>query len=325
MGTLNVVATGLAQVASQEQIAPSVSTPTAETEASALASDPEPAFVVPVPVPDTTTDSELPVEPVTPSAVPVAAPQPDVHVHLLPLMPTIAEGTTVIQAPVAEANGGPENAPSTHEVGRASVVSAEERGKALECAEMVPEEKPVEEAKLAVNGTLEEAVKPVSNESSEEEKPTDNGVEGPTPVVNNSSDEAKPTSSASAIEEPKSAVNDTPEEAKPTPALNATPTKEPITNGAPPTPPVPASPSPSSKKMRFPSLSTRHSRRSSASVTEFGEAPGSPGQSKEKLDTHASRAAGETVRRKRTSIFGKIKGIFDSPHATNGHGKTNGA
>lgn len=318
-------AAGLAQAASElvEQIAPSVSTPTPATEAPAPASDPEPtpAASVPEPIPAApepaapAITTEPTVDPVTPSAVlpasEAAAPKQasTVFIHVLPLMPTPVEGAAVARAPVAEANGGAENGPSTHELG-APVKAVEGQG-------IVSAEK--EEAKLTVNGTSEEAVTPAVNGTPEE---------AVTPAVNGTSEGTKPIPNGT--EESKPAVNGTTHEAKPTPTLNGTPTKEPATNGASPTTPVPvpASPSPSSirsKKMRFPSLSARHSRRSSASATELGEAPGSPGQSREKLDTHASRAAaGETVRRKRTSIFGKIKGIFDSPQA-NGHAKTNGA
>lgn len=321
VGTVKDTVAGLAQAATQlvEQIAPSVSTPTSAAEAPAPASDPEPTPAASEPVPEPT--AEPTADPVTPTAVltpaEVAAPQvaPDVPVHVLPLdpappAPTIVEGTAVASAPAAEANGEPENGPSTHEVASEPVVGAEVREKAIEGEGIVPEEKPTEETKPAINGTPEEDAKPIVNGTSEAEKPAANGTE-----------ESKPTTNGTPA--PVAA------ETKATPTLNGTPTK-PATNGSSPTTPVPASPSPSStkeKKMRFPSLSARHSRRSSGSVTELGEAPGSPGQSKEKLDTHASRAAaGETVRRKRTSIFGKIKGIFDSPHA-NGHGKaaSNGA
>ncbi|GBE79188.1 hypothetical protein SCP_0203850 [Sparassis crispa] len=69
------------------------------------------------------------------------------------------------------------------------------------------------------------------------------------------------------------------------------------TNGASKSPP--ASPN---KTMRFPSIgSSRHSSR--ASVSEFGESSGAD------KETHASRV-NTTQRKKRSSIFGRIKDIF---------------
>lgn len=132
-----------------------------------------------------------------------------------------------------------------------------------------------------------------------EEKPAINGVNGtpaPVPVA-----EEKPaTNGVNGADKPATNDASTPAPA-PAPATNGkatTPTKE--------------------KKMRFPSLSSRHSRARSSiesGANEHGEktSPAASPNGKEKKDTVSSRFAGSQRQKRKTSLFGKLKDVFSHP------------
>ncbi len=175
----------------------------------------------------------------------------------------------------------------------------------------VSESKPLETLVVEGSATAETAVVPAPEPAPAEEQPS---THEPTAVNGTSYSEEKPATNGVAPAEDKAdAVNGTSESAKP-----ATPPEspKPATNGAgkATTPTTPTK----EKKMRFPSLSSRHSRARSSlesGASELGvkdkdkDANGN-GNGK---DSVPGRFANSQRPKRRTSMFGKLKDVFSSP------------
>lgn len=173
----------------------------------------------------------------------------------------------------------------------------------------VSESKPLETLVVEGSTTAETAVVPAPEPTAVEEKPSTHE-----PTAANGTSEAKPkTNGVTPAEDKAAAVNGTTATATDAPKPEAAPVPEspkPATNGAGKTTTTPTK----EKKMRFPSLSSRHSRgRSSveSGASELGvkekEANGNG------KDTVSSRFAGSQRDKRRTSMFGKLKDVFSSP------------
>ncbi|CCL99164.1 uncharacterized protein FIBRA_01179 [Fibroporia radiculosa] len=240
----------------------------------------------------------------------VAAPHlaPNVPIHVLPLLPevpVVAPGVTNTRQGVAQQeNSDVISEPSTHVPagmngigGRASSPATVSKPSETETSVVgttaASEEEPVESVVLDPVVVSNSAVDAAPANGSPAELPsTSDTAAAPIPEkpIANGSSAPVTTASASAPE---------------TPAVNGSSAH---TNGTTSKATLPSTPPAKEKRMRFPSLSVR-SRRSSSSVhtstTEFGADPGKEGTKSETL--------GGTHRKKRSSIFGKLKGIFDSP------------
>ncbi|KAI0721924.1 hypothetical protein C8T65DRAFT_734909 [Cerioporus squamosus] len=165
----------------------------------------------------------------------------------------------------------------------------------------VSESKPLETLVVEGSTTAETAVVPAPEPAAAEEKPS---THEPTAV--NGTSEAEPaTNGVSAAEDKAVAVNGTSESPKPATAPES---PKPATNGA-----EKATTPTKEKKMRFPSLSSRHSRgRSSveSGASELGVKDKVANGNGNGKDSVSSRFAGSQRQKRRTSMFGKLKDVF---------------
>ncbi|RPD61978.1 hypothetical protein L226DRAFT_535355 [Lentinus tigrinus ALCF2SS1-7] len=166
----------------------------------------------------------------------------------------------------------------------------------------VSESKPLETLVVEGSTTAETAVV-AAPEPSAAEKPS---THEPT-AVNGISEEKSATNGVAPADDKAAAVNGTSETPQPT-TTPAPESPKPATNGA-----GKATTPTKEKKMRFPSLSSRHSRgRSSveSGASELGEKEANGNGSGK--DSVSSRFASTQRQKRRTSMFGKLKDVFSS-------------
>ncbi|KAI0723443.1 hypothetical protein C8Q76DRAFT_395496 [Earliella scabrosa] len=251
---------------------------TAETPAPTPATETPTTLPEPEPTP-TPTPAPAPSEPepateVTSTAVLPSEPVPVAPVVPVPVLPLSTEPAT--DAVTAPVADVSETKPLETTIVEGSA-TAETAVAGTAPATVALEDKPSTHIPAPVNGTAEE--KPATNGAAPaEEKPA---------AVNG-------TSNGSA-ESPKPATNgSSPDKAATVNGKAATPTKE--------------------KKMRFPSLSSRHSRgRSSveSGASELGEKDkAGDGKEANGKDTVSSRFVSTQRQKRRTSLFGKLKDVF---------------
>ncbi|KAI0773827.1 hypothetical protein C8Q74DRAFT_1199823 [Fomes fomentarius] len=170
----------------------------------------------------------------------------------------------------------------------------------------VSETKPLDIAIVEDSATAATAVVPAPDAPASEEKPSTH-----VPATTNGTTEESPaTNGVGPAEENATATstNGTPV-SPPKPATNGSTTKAATVNGKGTTPTK-------EKKMRFPSLSSRHSRTrsslesgASASASELGvKVKETNGK-----ETVSSRFTSTQRQKRRTSLFGKLKDVFSHP------------